>query len=87
VQVTKDLEMYTRDFCIYCYKAKEVIKNNPDMGFRVTEYNVDTQKAYMDTLKERFPDVKTVPQIWIAGKHIGGYEDLVDYIDETTSLG
>ena len=85
--MTKDLEMYTKDFCDYCYKAKEVIKNNPDMGFHVTEYNIDTQPAYMDTLKERFPDVKTVPQIWIGGKHIGGYEDLVDYIDETTSLG
>jgi glutaredoxin 3 len=85
--VSKHLEMYTKNFCIYCYKAKEVIKNNPDMAFSVTEYNVDTQQAHLDTLKERFPDVKTVPQIWIAGKHIGGYEDLVDYIDETTSLG
>jgi glutaredoxin len=68
-------------------KAKEVIRNNPDMGFKVTEYNVDKTPAYKDTLKERFPEVRTVPQIWIAGKHIGGYEDLVDYIDETTSLG
>ena len=85
--MSKHLEMYTKNFCIYCYKAKEVINNNPDMSFSVTEYNVDTQKAHLDTLKERLPGVKTVPQICIAGKHIGGYEDLVDYIDETTSLG
>ncbi len=85
--MSKHLEMYTKNFCIYCYKAKEIINNNPDMSFSVTEYNVDTQKAHLDTLKERLPGVKTVPQIWIAGKHIGGYEDLVDYIDETTSLG
>jgi glutaredoxin len=68
-------------------KAKDVIKNNPDMGFRLTEYDIEKHPAYKDTLKERLPDVKTIPQIWIAGKHIGGYEDLVDYIDETTSLG
>ena len=85
--MNKDLEMYTMDNCIFCMKAKEVIRNNPDMGFKVTEYNVDKTPAYKDTLKERFPEVRTVPQIWIAGKHIGGYEDLVDYIDETTSLG
>ena len=85
--MNKDLEMYTMDNCIFCMKAKEVIQNNPDMGFRVTEYNIDKHPSYKDTLRERFPDVKTVPQIWIAGKHIGGYEDLVDYIDETTSLG
>ena len=85
--MNKDLEMYTMNDCIFCMKAKEVIRNNPDMGFKVTEYNVDKTPAYKDTLKERFPEVRTVPQIWIAGKHIGGYEDLVDYIDETTSLG
>lgn len=85
--MNKDLEMYTREDCVFCMKAKDVIKNNPDMGFRLTEYDIEKHPAYKDTLKERLPDVKTIPQIWIAGKHIGGYEDLVDYIDETTSLG
>ncbi len=85
--MNKDLEMYTREDCILCIKAKNVIKNNPDMGFRLTEYNTTKHPAHNDALKERFPGVQTVPQIWIAGKHIGGYEDLVDYIDETTSLG
>ena len=85
--MNKDLEMYTREDCVFCMKAKNVIKNNPDMGFRLTEYDIEKHPAHKDTLKERLPDVKTIPQIWIAGKHIGGYEDLVDYIDETTSLG
>lgn len=85
--MNKDLEMYTQDHCIFCLKAKEVIKNNPDMGFQLTEYNMSKHPAHKDTLKERFPGAKTAPQIWIGGKHIGGYEDLVDYIDETTSLG
>lgn len=85
--MNKDLEMYTREDCVFCMKAKDVIKNNPDMGFRLTEYDIEKHPAHKDTLKERLPDVKTIPQIWIAGKHIGGYEDLVDYIDETTSLG
>ena len=70
--MTKDLEMYTQDDCIFCLKAKETIQNNP---------------SYKDTLLERQPAAKTVPQIWIAGKYIGGYEDLEDYIMETTSLG
>lgn len=85
--MNKDLEMYTREDCILCRKAKDVIKNNPDMGFQLTEYNTTKHPAHNNTLKERFPGVQTVPQIWIAGKYIGGYEDLVDYIDETTSLG
>jgi|TARA_Y100000114_G_scaffold156950_1_gene186210 glutaredoxin len=85
--MSKDLEMYTQDDCIFCLKAKETIKNNPDMGFKVTEYNIQKHPSYKDTLLERQPAAKTVPQIWIAGKYIGGYEDLEDYIMETTSIG
>ena len=29
---------------------------------------------------ERFPDAKTVPQIWIDDKHIGGYDELMEWI-------
>ena len=85
--MSKDLEIYTQDDCIFCLKAKHTIQNNPDMGFKVTEYNIQKHPSYKDTLLERHPAAKTVPQIWIAGKYIGGYEDLEDYIMETTSIG
>ena len=34
-------------------------------------------------LKEKIPDAKTVPQIFVGEKHIGGYSDLTQYIEET----
>jgi glutaredoxin len=38
-------------------------------------------------LKERLPGAKTVPQIFFDGEHIGGYNDLADYIENHTSFG
>ena len=34
----------------------------------------------LDQLLELIPKVKTVPQIFIDGTHIGGYTELVDYL-------
>ena len=33
-------------------------------------------------LLARAPNVKTVPQVFINNKHVGGYEDLLDYFDD-----
>ena len=38
-----------------------------------------------DDLLKVAPEAKTVPQIFIRGKHIGGYNDLMTYFEETTS--
>ena len=85
--MSKHLEMYTKNFCIYCYKAKEVINNNPDMSFSVTEYNVDTQKAHLDTLKERLPGVKTVPIVVLDGQKLGGYQELTESVNRMLLKG
>jgi glutaredoxin len=42
---------------------------------------------YKEQLKSILPDVKTVPQIWWHGKHIGGYEDFASEIENTRSFG
>jgi glutaredoxin len=33
---------------------------------------------------ENFPGVKTVPIIEVNGKHIGGYQELLGYLEETS---
>lgn len=85
--MNKHLEMYTQEECEFCIKAKQIIDKNPDMSFYVTEYNIDKHPGHRKTLQQRLPGVHSIPQIWIAGKHIGTYEDLADYIIETTSMG
>ena len=40
----------------------------------------DPTNNHLDNLKELLPDVKTVPQIWIGGKHIGGHDQLMEWL-------
>lgn len=44
--------------------------------------NVDEEKNLTE-LKEQFPEVKTIPQIFIDGRHIGGYQDFTQEIENT----
>ena len=83
------VEMYTQDFCGYCVSAKKLIekKIRDGMFFDLREYNIMLNGQHKKDLKERLPEAKTVPQIFFNDGSIGGYEDLVEYIDNHTSFG
>ena len=68
--------IYTQDMCGYCVAAKEEFESRE---WDYTTYNIKHADTY-DNLKELLPDVKTVPQIWIDGKHIGGYDELKEWL-------
>ena len=68
--------MYTQDMCGYCDAAKEEFESRE---WDYTTHNIKHADNY-DNLKELLPDVKTVPQIWIDGKHIGGYDELKEWL-------
>ena len=62
--------------CGYCDAAKEEFESRE---WDYTTRNIKHANNY-DNLKELLPDVKTVPQIWIDGKHIGGYDELKEWL-------
>ena len=52
------------------------------------DYEIEERNIWGDWHKRRFVKgllTKTVPQIFIRDKHIGGYNDLMTYFEETTS--
>jgi len=81
------IEMYTKNDCQWCEKASDLISKTIGKGRVTIVYNLNTRKEHKENLLKRYPEAKTVPQIFIDGKHIGGYDDLVEYIDNVTSLG
>jgi len=85
----KKVEMFTQDFCGYCTKAKSLINTYIETGMfeNLIEYNIEIRSEYKKDLRERLPEVKTVPQIFFDGVHIGGYDDLADYVENHTSFG
>lgn len=68
------VEIYGVEDCIYCEKSVKWCEDN-DVSY--IYYDVTNTTDLIDQLIERIGFVKTVPQIFINDKHIGGYEDLV----------
>ena len=66
------VEIYTKDSCMFCQKAKALFKEN-DVEY--IEYDVSTVAKFKE-MQERIPNAKTVPQILIDGHLIGGFDVL-----------
>lgn len=66
--------LFTKPDCPYCKKAKQLLT---EKGYRFEEISVGTTLT-MAGMKA-ITNGDTVPQIYIAGKHIGGSEDLEAY--------
>jgi glutaredoxin len=66
------VEIYTKDSCMFCKKAKELFEEN-DITYQ--EHDVSTV-AKFKVMQERIAGAKTVPQILIDGHLIGGFDVL-----------
>ena len=69
-----DIEIYTSAYCGYCDRAKALLTRK---GAAFTEINImgdDARRNEMMTRSGR----RTVPQIFIGGRHVGGCDDLYD---------
>jgi ribonucleoside-diphosphate reductase alpha chain len=71
----------TKKDCPWCEKLKETLRNEGVTYEEITKQEA-MDKGYWD------PEWKTVPQIWLYKKHIGGYNDYVSlkekYVEEPT---
>lgn len=67
------VEIYTSATCAYCVAAKTFLKQK---GLDYSETRIDVDPAKRDEMLTR-AQRRTVPQIFIDGQHVGGYDDLV----------
>lgn len=67
------VEMYSKDYCPYCKKAAALLNQ---LGVAFEEYDIQHDQAKFDELQARAPGVRTVPQIFIGDRHIGGCDDM-----------
>jgi glutaredoxin 3 len=68
------VEMYTSAVCPYCVAAKNLLKQK---GFDYSEIRIDTDPLRRDEMLSRTGGRRSVPQIFINGFHVGGFDDLV----------
>lgn len=70
--MTKQAAIITRDGCKWCERAEEALKSR---GYGVMMINYSQDNRFKDFLVAS--GFTTVPQIFLNGTHVGGYEDLV----------
>ena len=65
--------VYSQPFCGYCFAAKRLLKQK---GAEFSEVDVMFEAGRRDEMVARSGGRRTVPQIFIDGRHVGGYDDL-----------
>jgi glutaredoxin 3 len=68
-----NIEIYSGDFCPYCIRAKALLKKK---GLEFSEYNVRKDIKRQAEMSQRAPGVRTIPQIFINDRHVGGCDEL-----------
>lgn len=75
--------IYGKSQCPFCDKAKAVCEQR---GFNYEYRLLDTDYT-KEQLLETFPGARSVPQIVVDGLKVGGYEQFVNYLEETGYTG
>lgn len=69
-----DIIMYSTRICPYCVRAEQLLSKK---GVSVQKILVDQDPEQMRIMMQR-TGRRTVPQIYIGERHVGGYDDLVE---------
>ena len=67
-----NIEIYTKNWCPYCHQAKALLRGK---GVSYREIDVTTDSERELEMIERCGR-RSVPQIFIDGSHLGGFDDL-----------
>lgn len=67
------VQVYTTAYCPFCTRAKTLLKNK---GVAFEEIDVTDDHELREKMVELSGGRRTVPEIFINGKIIGGYDEL-----------
>jgi glutaredoxin 3 len=71
----KQVEIYTTRFCGYCHAAKRLLT---EKEVAYAEVDVGAEPERRAEMTQRANGGRTVPQIFIGGRHIGGCDELYE---------
>jgi peroxiredoxin (alkyl hydroperoxide reductase subunit C) len=74
------IDVYGKEGCNYCALAKKLLDERK-IKYNYIQLGVDITIL---EFQERFPAQRTVPVVVAHGMKIGGYNDLVEYLEETS---
>ena len=65
--------MYCTAACPFCQSAEQLLLKK---GARIDKVRVDLEPARRAEMRQKSGGRRTVPQIWIDSRHVGGCDDL-----------
>ena len=68
------MTVYVSDWCPYCQRAKGLLAQK---NVQINEIDVEEDAKFREEVSARSPR-RTVPQIFIGDKHVGGCDDLFE---------
>lgn len=68
-----NVTIYTAMLCGYCHRAKRLLDGK---GITYTEHDVTFDSDLRRQMAERANGIRTVPQIFIGDRHVGGSDEL-----------
>ena len=71
-----EIIIYSKNNCVFCTKAKHLVKT---LGLEYIEKKMEEFDSPQAMLEDIGKQVRTMPQIKIDGKLVGGYNQLVEY--------
>lgn len=74
-----DIRMYSKSGCMWCEALNAFLVKR---GVSFTEIKVDADIENLQELRRLLPEVKTVPQLFVDGFYVGGYNDAVEYFKD-----
>lgn len=73
------IEIWSKPNCPQCETSKQLAKAK---GFEYIEKKIGPGGYDVSDLLSLVPTAKSVPQIFVDGEHIGGYQQLLDLLGE-----
>jgi glutaredoxin 3 len=73
--------VYTRTFCIWCWKVKRLLERH-DLAFEERSASSAEAPAWLLAQTGK----KTVPQVFVDGEAIGGFEDTSAWLERARGL-
>ena len=67
-----EIIVYSKDYCPYCVAVKNLLTQK---GVAYTEIDVTKDESQYQEMLQKAAPRKTVPQVFIGGASIGGFDD------------
>jgi glutaredoxin 3 len=73
INASPQIVMYSTTWCGYCHRARGLLERK---GVGIQEIKVDEDPSQREVMVQKSGGRRTVPQIFIGERHVGGYDDL-----------